>query len=82
MKVFQSALSASNPEEVQGRTWVYVPYDQLTRKVGPLAELDPDAAGIVLVESPAKASRRPYHKAKLFFVLANQRRFALEQAER
>ncbi|MEL6713618.1 MAG: cryptochrome/photolyase family protein [Planctomycetota bacterium] len=82
MKVFQSALSAVNPEAVEGRTWVYVPYDQLTRKVGPLADLDPGAAGIVLVESPAKAARRPYHKAKLFFVLANQRRFALEQAER
>lgn len=34
------------------------------------------------MESPAKAARRPYHKQKLFLILANQRRFALEQAKR
>jgi deoxyribodipyrimidine photolyase-related protein len=64
------------------RRWVYVPYDQLTDSVGPLASLDPEDAGIVVVENPWKAARRPYHKQKLAFVLASQRQFALEQAER
>lgn len=66
----------------EGRAWVYVPYDQLTDAVGPLAERDPSELGIVMVESPARAARRPYHKAKLALVLANGRHFALEQAER
>ncbi|MDX1674058.1 MAG: cryptochrome/photolyase family protein [Longimicrobiales bacterium] len=65
-----------------GRRWLFVPYDQLTDGIGPLAEEDPDALGIVVVESPWKAARRPYHKQKLALVLANLRHFALEQAER
>ena len=64
------------------RQWLYVPYDQLTDQLGPLSRLQPGAVGIVLVESSAKASRRPYHKQKLALILANQRHFALEQAAR
>jgi len=66
----------------EGRRWVYVPYDQLTDSVGPLAERAPEELGIVMVESPARAARRPYHKAKLALVIANGRQFALEQAAR
>ncbi|MCA8942822.1 MAG: cryptochrome/photolyase family protein [Planctomycetes bacterium] len=64
------------------RRWIYVPYDQLSDRIGPLAVEDPDEVGIVIVESPAKAARRPYHKQKLALVLASQRQFAIEQARR
>ena len=73
------ALHHSPPE---GRRWLYVPYDQLSDRIGPLARLDPGEAGIVMVESPWKARQRPYHQQKLALVLASQRHFALEQAER
>jgi hypothetical protein len=66
----------------KARTWVYVPYDQLHDGLGTLAERPPEELGIVLVESPDKAGRRPYHKQKLALVLANLRHFALEQAAR
>ncbi|MFO0668029.1 MAG: cryptochrome/photolyase family protein [Polyangiaceae bacterium] len=81
MEVFRRALAAHRARS-GARSWVYVPYDQLTADVGPLASLAPEAAGIVLVESPAKAARRPYHRQKLALVLANQRHFAIEQAAR
>jgi deoxyribodipyrimidine photolyase-related protein len=65
-----------------GRRWIFVPYDQLSDRIGLLSELDPRDAGIVLVEAPSKALRRPYDKQTLALVLANQRHFALEQAAR
>jgi deoxyribodipyrimidine photolyase-related protein len=61
---------------------VFVPYDQLSAAIGPLAREDPKGLGIVLVENTWKAARRPYHKQKLALVLANLRHFALEQATR
>jgi deoxyribodipyrimidine photolyase-related protein len=61
---------------------LYVPYDQLSDGIGPLSREEPGELGIVLIEAPAKAARRPYHKQKLALVLANQRHFALEQAAR
>ena len=82
MKAFRSRLAKLDTSGTQPRGWVFVPYDQLTDQVGPLAETQPEAIGIVLVESGAKAARRPYHKQKLALVLANQRHFALEQAAR
>lgn len=83
MRAFLEQLAKANPAgDGPGRSWVYVPYDQLSHRIGPLAALEPTEAGIVMVECPGKASRRPYHKQKLFLVLANQRRFALEQAAR
>lgn len=78
---FRAELDRRNSDPA-GRTWVYVPYDQLTDQVGPLSQRDPTELGIVLVESAAKARARPYHKQKLALVLANQRQFALEQAAR
>ncbi len=67
---------------VTPRSWIYVPYDQLNATIGPLSRLDPSEAGIVMVEAPWKAARRPYHKQKLATVLTAGRHFALEQAER
>ena len=81
MREFRSRLQRLAVPPGQ-RRWVYVPYDQLSGSLGPLAREAPRELGIVLVEAPAKAARRPYHKQKLALVLANQRHFALEQAAR
>ena len=78
---FRERLAARNPDP-RNRRWLFVPYDQLSDRIGPLARLDPPDAGIVLVESPWKAARRPYHKQKLALILSNLRHFAVEQAER
>ena len=72
-----SATTAASP-----RRWLFVPYDQLHDGFGPLAHEPPQELGIVLVESKAKAARRPYHRQKLALVLTNLRHFALEQAAR
>ena len=79
---FASRIRAARPtpDEVAARRWVYVPYDQLTTDVGPLAGADPAAVGVVMVESAARARARPYHQWKLAVVLANERHFALELA--
>ena len=79
---FRRELDALRPTDERGRRWLYVPYDQLCDALGPLAAEDPRTLGVVLVESRAKAARRPYHRQKLALVLANQRHFALEQARR
>lgn len=82
MKLFHSKLEQLNPNRDADRKWIFVPYDQLTDQIGPLSDNDPSGLGIVLVESKWKAARRPYHRQKLALILANQRQFALEQAER
>ncbi len=82
MRHFREALAEAAPSSTSGRRWVYVPYDQLTDEVGPLAEESPDSLGIVMVESAHKGGRRPYHQQKLQWLLANGRHFALEQARR
>ena len=69
-------------QDARRRTWVFAPYDQLTDRAGPLATVDPADVGLILIENPQKATRRPYHKQKLAYILGNQRQFALEQAER
>lgn len=79
---FRRALAERNPVDHGGRRWIFVPYDQLTDAVGPLAREAPADLGIVLVENPWKAARRPYHRQKLALVLTNLRHFALEQAGR
>lgn len=63
------------------RRWIYLPYDQLSSAMGLLARENPKELGAVLLENPWKASRRPYQKQKLAWILANQRHFALELAE-
>lgn len=79
MSPFVMALQQTNPSP-DGRSWIYVPYDQLTDQIGPLSRLPRQRAGVVIIETTWKAGRRPYHKQKLALVLANQRHFALEQA--
>ncbi|MEO0478904.1 MAG: cryptochrome/photolyase family protein [Planctomycetota bacterium] len=83
MGAFTDRLDELNSDlDAEGRSFVYVPYDQCTDACGPLSRLRPSEAGIVMVECPEKAERRPYHKQKLALVLATMRHFALEQAER
>ncbi|MFO0679746.1 MAG: cryptochrome/photolyase family protein [Polyangiaceae bacterium] len=83
MSAFRDRLRAlQEGRDPANRRWVFVPYDQLTDALGPLAKHDPRELGIVVVECPAKAARRPYHRQKLALVLANLRHFALEQAAR
>ena len=74
------AVNVADPARV--RRWLFVPYDQLTDREGPLASEPSSEIGIVLVETTWKPRQRPYHKQKLAMVLASQRHFALEQAER
>jgi deoxyribodipyrimidine photolyase-related protein len=85
MRAFQQRLSEvsrlprGSKEPGQRRNF-YVPYDQLTDAVGPLAAVPPRERRLVFVESLEKPTRRPYHQQKLALLLANQRQFALEQA--
>lgn len=83
MSVFRQRLQAETAgRSPAARRWLFVPYDQLHDGIGPLATEPPHELGIVMVESRAKASRRPYHRQKLALVLTNLRHFALEQAAR
>lgn len=81
MSVFRQALNAHRPAQAN-RRWIFVSYDQLSDALGPLATQDPRELGIILVECPNKAARRPYHQQKLALVLSSLRHFALEQAAR
>ncbi len=81
MKIFKEQLVSANPPP-NDRRWIFVPYDQLSYRIGPLSREAPEELGIILVENPWKAARRPYHRQKLALVLANLRHFALEQARR
>ena len=81
MSAFRQALCKRRHAE-RGRQWTFVAPDQLSDQIGPLSREPARELGIVLVETPAKAARRPYHKQKLALVLANLRHFALEQAAR
>jgi len=81
LSVFFRLLKQLQPA-AQGRRWIYVPYDQLSDQLGPLAQEAAADLGVVLVESAWKARQRPYHKQKLALLLANQRQFALEQGRR
>ncbi len=79
MRAFRERLTRHDP---RGRRWLFVPYDQLSAAIGPLAREPARELGIVVIESPTKAGQRPYHQQKLALVLANLRHFALEQAAR
>jgi deoxyribodipyrimidine photolyase-related protein len=81
VSVFGEKLRAAAPDPA-GRRWLFVPYDQLSDRVGPLSRERPRELGIVLVETRWKPAQRRYHRQKLALVLANQRHFALEQAAR
>ena len=81
---FERLIKPAYPHarELKSRRWVFVPYDRFTDRTGPLTEQPAENTGIVIVESTAKAHRRPYHKKKLVLLISNMRHFALEQAER
>jgi deoxyribodipyrimidine photolyase-related protein len=81
MSELRRALDAHRTDDA-GRQWLFVPYDQLTDAVGPLSRTAPRELGIVVVECPGKAARRPYHQQKLALVLTSLRHFAVEQAAR
>ena len=81
MSSFLDELRRLNPPKSQ-RRWVFVPYDQLSDAIGPVAATPAEELGIVLIENRWKPRRRPYHKQKLALILANMRHFALEQAAR
>ncbi|MDQ2833109.1 MAG: cryptochrome/photolyase family protein [Acidobacteriota bacterium] len=84
MSIFAHQIEAAHPNstDIRNRRWVYVPYDRYTDRTGPLAEQPAKDTGVVIVESTAKAHRRPYHKKKLVLLISNMRHFALEQAAR
>lgn len=84
MRDFAKQIATAEPSDadIVTRSWVYVPDDRCTDRTGPLAEQPAGETGIVIVESTAKALRRPYHKKKLVVLISNMRHFALEQAAR
>ncbi|MHA7838282.1 MAG: cryptochrome/photolyase family protein, partial [bacterium] len=86
MSAFREALGGLQPERGEagpaGRRWLYVPADQLTDRVGPLATEPPGELGIVLLETLWRPRPRVDHKQKLALALASLRHFAIEQARR
>src|ERR1700749_3755446 len=84
MPTFRNQIERAYPSsaDIAHRRWIYVPYDRFTDRVGPLTEQPASHTGIVIVESTAKALRRPYHKKKLVVLISNMRHFALEQQAR
>ncbi len=82
MALFADLIAPAQPtaNDISTRRWIYIPYDRYTDRTGPLTEQPPAQTGIVIVESTAKALRRPYHKKKLAVLISNMRHFALEQA--
>jgi deoxyribodipyrimidine photolyase-related protein len=84
MPSFQKQIKAAYPstKDLAHRRWIYIPYDRFTDQVGPIAEQPATDTGIVIVESTAKALRRPYHKKKLVVLISNMRHFAMEQQAR
>ncbi len=82
--IFLGQISPANPtaQDIANRRWIYIPYDRFTDRVGPLTEQPATQTGVVIVESTAKAHRRPYHKKKLVLLISNMHHFALEQAAR
>jgi deoxyribodipyrimidine photolyase-related protein len=82
--LFEARLSDLTPSvQPSGeRRWIFVPPDQLSDRIGPLAHEAPSELGIVLVESRWQLTHLPFHRQRIALLLANQRQFALEQARR
>jgi len=76
---FREALGSCSDQGT--RTWVFVAPDQLHAQLGALKGRDPAATGVVLLESRAWLSRRPYHRMRVANILLNQRCFAIELAQ-
>jgi deoxyribodipyrimidine photolyase-related protein len=73
MSLFLEQLRRAVPtkQQAQSRRWIYIPYDRLTDRTGHLHEIKPAEAGIIMVESLEKGTRRPYHKKKLALLLTH-----------
>ena len=56
---------------IPNRQWVYLPYDQLHRDLGILADIPDEQLGVVLIESTWKTGKRAYHKQKLALLLSS-----------
>jgi deoxyribodipyrimidine photolyase-related protein len=84
MATFREQIQKARPtpSDISSRRWIYIPYDRLTDRSGPIADQTAATTGLVFIESTAKPRRRPYHKKKLVLLLSNMRHFALEQAAR
>jgi len=82
MKMFRRLLKERQGLGPGDRRWLFVPYDQLSGEMGPLARERPRELGIVLIENRWQLSRRPFHRQRLAHIIASQRQFSLEQAER
>ncbi len=84
MTAFLDQIAKARPsrKQIAARRWIYLPYDRLTDRTGPLHDIPAAEAGLILVESGAKGHRREYHKKKIALLLSNERHFALEQAAR
>ncbi len=80
MSLFRRRLFELNASAPSPARFLFVAYDQLNVTIGPLARHGADELGIVVVECPQKARKRPYHRQKLALLLTNLRHFALEQA--
>lgn len=85
MRQFRGQLAAIQaavpPRPVAPGHWWWLAYDQLNpRFLPPEALQGGSPAGVILVEHPGKAARRPYHRQKLALLLSHQRHFALELA--
>jgi hypothetical protein len=63
MSVFllQVSKAARTANDAKDRRWIYVPYDRVTDRAGPLHNISPTQCGIVMVESSEKGMRRSYH---------------------
>ncbi len=57
---------------------VWVLGDQLNRELGALREATPDSHRVLLVESTAKLTGRPWHRQRAHLVITAMRRFASE----
>lgn len=82
MQTLRDIQGKISRDDLIGKTVVYVPYDQLSDKIGTLSRMEASEVVIVILENSHKAQRRRYHKQKLLYVLSNSRHFAVEQARR
>jgi deoxyribodipyrimidine photolyase-related protein len=57
---------------------IWVLGDQLNRRIGALADANPERDRVLLVEAADAIGVRPYHRQRLHLVLASMRRFASE----
>lgn len=70
--------TAPGPSIITRVQTVWVLGDQLNRALGAMAGLRPGEARVLMVESAAKITSKPFHRQRLHLVLAAMRSFAAE----